>query len=521
MSVELIRDIINYEELIGEGASQTMVSGDILINDRNPEISRVLNMDGKVLLVSSEVVEDKIILEGRMNFDILYASTEENRGIYKVGASTNFTHNIQVIGAMPNMYSKILAYIEHIEYELLTNKKIKVNAVINLKGVVYNRKTAEAIMDIKGQDIQLLKNAVQVDECLASDSAQIVIKGNMEIGEDKPQADSILKTDVNIGKKDIFVQDGKATINACAHIRVMYDSNNGNEVYISEQDSAFTHEIALPEVKSDMRCDVSFKVEDVNARILENENGERRIIECEVILGISMKGYLKRDIQIIDDAYSPEERYELEKNSIKANSFFGEGSDSQTIKERIVLPQESETIAQVKHVTANPVITDVKVFEDKVVAEGVVSCCIMYMMASEEGGMASYEEEIPFKSVIDMMGIKIDMMPEVNVDIQHIAFEKVSPREVDVKIIVESNVKVFHRISLDFVKSVVECEIPENIKNMPSIVIYVVQNNDTLWKIAKKYGTTIEDIVKINDLDNPDVIIPGMKLLVPKKTFMK
>ncbi|QCX33421.1 DUF3794 domain-containing protein [Caloramator sp. E03] len=521
MSVELIRDIINYEELIGEGSSQTMVNGDILINDRSPEISRVLNMDGKVLILSSEVVEDKIIIEGKMNFDILYASYDENRGIYKTGASTTFTHNIQVAGAMPNMYCKIIPSIEHTEYEVLTNKKVKVNAVINLKGIVYDRKTTEAIVDIKGQDVQLLKNAVEVDECLIGDNAQIVIKGSMDIAEDRPQADSILKTDVNIHKKDIFLQDGKAIINGCAHVRVLYDSNSGNDIYLNEQDLVFTHEIAMAEIKPNMRCDVYFKVEDVNTQIKENENGEKRIIESEVVLGISMKGYLKRELQIIDDAYSSEERYELEKQSLKANSFFGEGSDSQTIKERIVLPSDAEAIAQIKHISAKPIITDVKVFEDKVAIEGIVSCCIMYMMASEEGGMSSYEEEIPFKSVIDIPNIKIDMIPEVYVDVDHISCERISPREIDVKIILESSAKVFYKISVEFVKAVVESEIPESILNMPSIVIYVVQKNDTLWKIAKKYGTTIEDIVKINDLQDADNIMPGMKLLVPKKTFMK
>jgi nucleoid-associated protein YgaU len=31
----------------------------------------------------------------------------------------------------------------------------------------------------------------------------------------------------------------------------------------------------------------------------------------------------------------------------------------------------------------------------------------------------------------------------------------------------------------------------------------------------------MDDIIKINDLDNPDLIMPGMKLLIPKKGFMK
>ena len=38
---------------------------------------------------------------------------------------------------------------------------------------------------------------------------------------------------------------------------------------------------------------------------------------------------------------------------------------------------------------------------------------------------------------------------------------------------------------------------------------------DTLWNLAKKYNTTIEELVKINDIENPDVIIVGQKLIIP------
>ncbi|WP_317368475.1 LysM domain-containing protein, partial [uncultured Tyzzerella sp.] len=46
---------------------------------------------------------------------------------------------------------------------------------------------------------------------------------------------------------------------------------------------------------------------------------------------------------------------------------------------------------------------------------------------------------------------------------------------------------------------------------------YVVQSGDTLWDLAKKFNTTVDDIVKLNDIENPDLIYPGQKLLILKK----
>ncbi|MCD6104463.1 MAG: 5'-nucleotidase, lipoprotein e(P4) family [Thermosipho sp. (in: Bacteria)] len=48
---------------------------------------------------------------------------------------------------------------------------------------------------------------------------------------------------------------------------------------------------------------------------------------------------------------------------------------------------------------------------------------------------------------------------------------------------------------------------------------YIVQKGDTLSKIAKENGVTVEELVKYNNLENPDLIIVGQKLrLTPPYT---
>ncbi|RYG74204.1 LysM peptidoglycan-binding domain-containing protein [Lentibacillus lipolyticus] len=46
--------------------------------------------------------------------------------------------------------------------------------------------------------------------------------------------------------------------------------------------------------------------------------------------------------------------------------------------------------------------------------------------------------------------------------------------------------------------------------------IHVVQSGDTLWEIAQNYGTTINQIILPNELDNPDVLVVGQSLVIPE-----
>ena len=49
-----------------------------------------------------------------------------------------------------------------------------------------------------------------------------------------------------------------------------------------------------------------------------------------------------------------------------------------------------------------------------------------------------------------------------------------------------------------------------------SLILYIVKKGDTLWKIAKKYGSTIDDIVRTNGIEDPNRINVGQKLFIPR-----
>ena len=72
-----------------------------------------------------------------------------------------------------------------------------------------------------------------------------------------------------------------------------------------------------------------------------------------------------------------------------------------------------------------------------------------------------------------------------------------------------------------FIEDIADIKVIDNIEeadldisNINSINIYIVKPGDTLWNIAKKYKTSVEKIVLTNNIENPDVIDVGDKLLI-------
>lgn len=49
-------------------------------------------------------------------------------------------------------------------------------------------------------------------------------------------------------------------------------------------------------------------------------------------------------------------------------------------------------------------------------------------------------------------------------------------------------------------------------------ITYIVQRGDTLSAIAQRYGTTVNEIVKLNNIKNPNLINVGQKLIIKQTT---
>ena len=89
---------------------------------------------------------------------------------------------------------------------------------------------------------------------------------------------------------------------------------------------------------------------------------------------------------------------------------------------------------------------------------------------------------------------------------------------VDVKIPVMFNICEISNIKALAISSISYDETKKlDLCNEPSIVIHRVMSGDTLWKLAKRFSSSIDLIAEANNLENPDMILIGEMLIVPKK----
>ena len=519
-TMKLIKENIEYEKMLGESSTNTVVKEEYIIPDTHPDVLEILMVDAKPTIVNSEVLENKIYLEGQIEFDVLYlGKTEEETEACGVSYSSKFTNYIELEGTSFKMVPEAQCNIEHMNCIFINERKISIEGVLELRTQVYDRSNIDIVRDIEGlSDVQFLKDSSYVDKVVNNLSVDLTANSHMQIQMDKPEIDSILKCDFNLHKKQIKLLEGKMQVEAFVQIAILYKGKASKELITLTDDVLITEEVELEGINSAMNVFGDYKIDGTEYNIKEDDLGEKRILDVEALINVDVKIIDTVNIEVIEDAYSPELSLNIEKEVYDIGLIVGSVSTESIVKENVELKEDKLKALEIVNSIGKVIVSEKRLLENKVVVDGIINVFIIYKTENEEKYLSAINEEIPFNTSIDIPGTKIDMNATIKPSIENLE-TAIEANTIAVKVLVLTNCTVSSNYKQAFLKDIIEVE-GEKPKKSASVIIYLAEAGDTLWKIAKRYNTTVEAIEGINKLENPDKIMPGDKLIIPGRAVM-
>ncbi len=515
-NLDVIKETIQYEQLIKENSSNIVLKDEYLIPDTHPDVKEILCIESKPVITNKEIIGDKVVVEGKIEYTVIYLSEEDGNSINSVNYTQKFNNNIDFNSSEHKIICEVESKIEHIEASIMNERKITIQGILTLNWELYKEKGLEFVTDIEGNGkIQVQKKNDIINKVIARDEVDIDGKSTIRVGMDKPQISKILKCSFLIHKKEVKIIDEKMYLACYCRINIMYKGHNSNEIICLDDDIYLSKEkeIEVEGITSDMIIDASFNLCDNEIMMEEDDLGETRIINTEVEVKAYTKIISKEEIEIIKDAYSPSQIIELKQNHYNIGMVQGSKNTDTIVKDAIQLNEHNLRPEQVASTEAVVIITDKEVKKDRVEIEGIIKAQILYKTNDESQYISNIEGEIPFSASVDITGADEGMASIVKSSIENIE-SFIEGNSISVKAVVSFNTKVLYEVEKEFIEEVIELEGEKPVKNA-SIIIYAVDKGDTLWELAKKFNTTIDELIKINSIENPDYLEIGQKLIIP------
>ncbi|OPZ94819.1 MAG: LysM domain protein [Firmicutes bacterium ADurb.Bin419] len=520
MSLELVKESIRINNMIGEETAQTIVEHDIIVPDTNPDAVRILLMDGEVFERSSEVLQDRVAVNGTIRYKILYISDEENNAIRSITANNDFLYNLDVLNAKYGMKANVNCDIEHVDYEILYGRKVKVKAIVKIDAKVTEEVEQDFVNNLEGlEDIEILKNNADVNSYMGENNAHCNINESMEIPAGKPTIKEILRSDVKIVGKDYKLSDNKVIAKGDLNILTLYIADDEERsIQFMEHEVPFTQFIDIQGIDEGCECEVDYRVLNYTFKPGEDNDGELRVLSGDIELLIKAQAYEKRQVDVIADAYSLSRKLSIEQKSFSSKRVICREKNQINLKETVVIDGDNPEIAEVFNVLSKPSMFECNAANGSINIEGAVNNSILYVAKNSEQPVFCYDYEIPFKQNIEVSELDPNMDCEVDLDVEHCNYSMISANDVEIRVIINVYVEVIDNVEIPLVSKVTDNAIEDKKGDCPSITIYFSQPDDTMWKIAKKYYTTVEDIKKVNNLSEDDNITPGQQVMIPRKS---
>jgi len=519
MTNELIKERINLNRTVGKETTQLLLEGDIIVPDIKPDMDVMLKADADVAFDRVDILNDRVNYFGRLNVKALYLSKGDN-GVHSISSTTNIEEFINIDGVNKEMWASVNAVITNIDYRFVNDRKIGYRAVIEVTASAEEHTENLVVTGIEGlPETQVKLGLLNVNRTVENKDDRFIIKDDLAVTSGKPNIREILHTGIIIANKEVKVTAGKINISGELMVSTLYktdDTDNGLEFI--EHEVPFNGAIDVNGTDDSMACDATLRIIDQYIQVRPNEDGEDRLIEMEVSIGVSLKVTDQREVAILEDAYCINKTLEYTKQTVNFPILICRNKSQNAVKETVQLPPESPDMLQIFRVSGRVQHDETTVFDDKVTVEGVIYADILYIAGSDASPLFNHKAILQFKQTIETKGATDGMDVTVEINIDHVGFSMLSEKEVEVRFLLSCNATVVENAQSDVITDVEFLDTDKSVLDkMAGMTIYIVQPGDTLWSVAKRYNASLDDLIELNDLNDPNLIFPGQKLVIVKK----
>ena len=482
--IELIKKEIHMNRQRGTAVSQLTLDDDFIVPDALDDAVQILLSDGEVQIENSRIQGEKVLIRGKLVFRVLYR--RESGGLQAMGGEIPFEETVNVPELSERDYTQIVWNIEDLNITMIHSRKLSAKAVLTLA--------------VRRKDIYRVREEVSVSA-------------------NKPNIETILWQEMRLRDVSVRPLDGKLHLDGELSVFLIY-SGEGEHTPVQwlEESIPFSGEVELSEAVEEMIPAVGVRILHAEADKKPDSDGEMREVEVEAVLELDIRLYKEESVELLSDLYSTGCEVVSEQGEVCFDRLLTRNSCKMRVGGSVSF-QKPERILQICHSSGIVRLDESRPSENGLAIEGVLEVSLLYLTDDDAAPVGAISEVLPFSGTVEAEGIREDCVWQLNLGLEQLGAVMLGGGEAEVKAQLTVELLVFQPMQEEVVTSVQTQ--PFDLKRweqQPGIVGYIVQPGDSLWKIAKKFHTTVDQVREMNEIDGEEAGAGARLLLIKEVT---
>lgn len=410
------------EEVVGEGTSQVIISEAVTVPEAKPPVRSIIDFVARTRITKVTVLPGKVVVDGVVEFAIIYEATEETQTVHVFHAEVSFSTFVVVPGVEPGMTVTPVLAIEHAVFEVKPDgRSVVIRAVAALSVRVSHTVIVDVVTDVSGvPGLQVTKEMIRAETVLGEAEAQYVLRDNLTLPDAKPDAAEIVDQVVTIQIGSTTVLPNKIIVNGTVSLRIIYEARTPTQsVHVAHFTIPFETFVELPGAQPGMAVVASATVEFVSIDVTAQGRG----LIVRMIIQITAKVIRVQTIQVVTNVTGVA-GLEVIKDLIRLQEVLGDSKAQGIVRELVDIPEEKPLAADIIDFSSSPQIKRVIVAPGKVIVDGTIAQRIIYEpLGDPTQTVHTLHYTIPFSDFVVLPEAKPGMVARVSVRVEHANFE--------------------------------------------------------------------------------------------------
>lgn len=510
MDCKSVRESVAINNIVLENKVEHPIEGEFLLADYYQEIMQILKCIPTVQIMSKQVLPSKITLDGYVNLKILYLSPD-SCAVHCFEQNIPYTKTIDLSREYDGAVIEVKANVEYMNCRAVNERRIDVRGAISFEAVTMVPKMYEVPTAFKNETVQQLNDSYQTSQLVTQKQKVFSMDETLDLPCEGNTDSVVLHNEQTMNVLDYKCIADKVVIKGEFICEVAFKPNKDDEaISHHKQVVPINQVIDAQGVDDGCKCFISMKnLSTVIEKNQTDDEGTERY-SMSILCEATVRCFKEKSISPVKDAYSTKFEIDSEEKTVHLDNITQMDSErkSEKLMVKNVVPQTGEVL---------DLFTDIKVRDYKAV-EGMLNihlnCDINILLKDEEGhvNMVTKSEPMTMKQPIQAGSGKLIC----TLDLKKLSDSyTVSGADIDLRMDLLMGLICFNRIEVPVMDNIeiLEDNPKADTKNS-SLTIYYADPNERVWDIAKRYNTSVEDIVSQNNLET-NVLEGRQMLLIP------
>lgn len=495
MELNLSKQAVTINEMVYEGNLEQPIESDVLLPDYCPDIVKILRCFLETRVTGTQISGEKLTVDMSCTLKIYYLGADKN--IRCNEQRMPYTKSCEIRGAAPEAVIDTLCKTDYLNCRAVNQRRFEVRGAVSVFCRVFSRASAEIVCGATGGGIQVRAVESEISEIIGDASREFSQHEDLQVAASKPAVQSIIRQECFCRTDDFKLISGKVIVKGELMVHLLYQPDGeASAPELMEYALPISQIVDLEGVEEDTPCEVDLMVVSCEFTPRVNLEGESRLLAMDCVMKARVRAHRHSHMTLITDCYSTECECRMDKAPVSCLTLTKVVNEKAGHKGEMTLPEGTcRVLDMFCHVT------DASTRSENGAVVAVVQVLASAFVCNEQGDISYHEQSGECEIRVPYEGSKGTVLFTPHTTVCACSYSLNSCRlEYRCELLLTGCLYLAMRPKAA-TAIVCDTEKPKARMEDASLIIYYAAPGEDVWEIAKRYNTSMGEIMSENALE--------------------